>query len=159
MVNFTSFSGVMSANTPYLVYSETDGKIVEGVENVTITATPDNMSVSANGAVLSATYKTSTASDNSFEYVEGGFERLQSDWLPFETVLKFNDETVYDRYIISFNGEPTAIDITVSDDSLFPADVYDLNGRLIIKNAESLEGFAKGVYLVKGVRGCATIRN
>ncbi|MBR5323528.1 MAG: M60 family metallopeptidase [Muribaculaceae bacterium] len=157
MVNFTSFSGVMSANTPYLVYSETDVKIVEGVENVNITATPDNMSVSVNGAVLSATYKTATASDNSFEYIEGGFERLQSEWLPFESVLKFNNETAYDRYIISFNGEPTAIEVAVSSDSLFPADVYDINGRLIIKNADSLEGLAKGVYILKGVRGCATI--
>ena len=150
MVNFTSFSGTMSANTPYLVYSESAGNIVSGVENVNITATPESVSVGSGNAVLAATYKTATASNNSFEYVEGGFERLQNEWLPFETVLKFNGETAFDRYIISFNGEPTGIEISTSETDLFPADVYDLNGRLILKNAESLEGLEKGVYILKG---------
>ena len=150
MVNFTSFSGTMSANTPYLIYSESAGNIVSGVENVNITATPESVSVGSGDAVLAATYKTATASNNSFEYVEGGFERLNGEWLPFETVLKFNGETAFDRYIISFNGEPTGIEISTSETDLFPADVYDLNGRLILKNAESLEGLEKGVYILKG---------
>ena len=70
--------------------------------------------------------------------------------LPFETILKFNGETLYDRYIISFNGEATGIEISASETYLFPADVYDLSGKLILKNAESLEELAKGVYILKG---------
>lgn len=150
MVNFSSYNGVMSANTPYLVYSETAGNIVIGAENVNIKATPESMSVGNGEAVLVATYKNAENVENSFEYVEGGFEKLQNEWLPFETILKFNGETKYDRYIISFNGEATAIEVTENNESLFPADVYDITGKLVLKNAENLEGLVKGVYIVKG---------
>lgn len=150
MVNFTSYNGVMSANTPYLVYSETAGNIVIGAENVNIKATPESMSVGNGEAVLVATYKNAENVGNSFEYVEGGFEKLQNEWLPFETILKFNGETKYDRYIISFNGEATAIEVTENNESIFPADVYDITGKLVLKNAENLEGLVKGVYIVKG---------
>jgi hypothetical protein len=149
MVNFTSVNGVMSANTPYLVYSETGGNIIEGLQNVNIKATPNSMSITRDNAQLVATYKTTT-NDNAFEYVEGGFERLNGEWLPFETLLKFNSETLYDRYIISFNGEATGIEISTDQTNLFPADVYDLSGKLILRNVESLEGLTKGVYIVKG---------
>ena len=73
-----------------------------------------------------------------------------NEWLPFETILKFNGETKYDRYIISFNGEATAIEVTENNEPLFPADVYDITGKLVLKNAENLEGLVKGVYIVKG---------
>ena len=149
MVNFVLHNGVMNANTPYLVYSELDGNIVELLENVTVCATPESVSVGSDEACLVASYKNATANDNSFEYVEGGFEPLSNEWLPFETVLSFNGETAYDRYIITFDGEATGIEISDCNATLFPADVYDLNGRLILRNAESLEGLAKGVYIVK----------
>lgn len=149
MVNFTSVNGVMSANTPYLVYSETGGNIIEGLQNVNINATPNSMSITRDNAQLVATFKTTTL-NNAFEYVEGGFERLNGEWLPFETLLKFNGETLYDRYIISFNGQATGIEISTDETTLFPADVYDLSGKLILRNVESLEGLAKGVYILKG---------
>ena len=150
MVNFTSYNGVLNANTPYLICSESTDKIVKVAENVTIKATPDNISVANGNAELISSYKTSSTTNNLFDYVEGGFEKLQEDWLPFETMLKINGEPAFDRYIISFNGEPTGIEIPVSDDSLFPGDVYDLNGRLILKNAETFEGLANGIYIING---------
>jgi len=33
---------------------------------------------------------------------------------------------------------------------VFPADVYDLSGKFVRKNAKSLEGFPVGIYVVNG---------
>lgn len=150
MVNFISFNGKMNANTPYLVYSENEGHIINDITNINFEATPNNMSVSCNNAQLIASYKTFTPNNNSFEYVVGWFERKLDECLPFETVLTLNDDIIHDRYFISFNDIPTDIEVLVTDESLFPADVYDLSGKLISKNAKNLDGLAKGIYIVKG---------
>lgn len=152
MVNFTSYSGVLSANTPYLIYSESSDNIVAPLENTTIKATPNAISIGDSNASLVSSYKESATTGNLYEYVVGGFEKLQEDWLPFETMLQINDSEVFDRYIISFNGEATGIEFPTNDNSIFPADVYDLNGRLIRLNAESLEGLSNGIYIVNGTK-------
>lgn len=38
----------------------------------------------------------------------------------------------------------------VESKDFWPADIYDISGRMIKKEAHSLEGLAKGVYLIKG---------
>ena len=40
------------------------------------------------------------------------------------------------------------IDETTAYEAVFPADIYDIQGRLVCKDAQSLEGLSKGIYLV-----------
>jgi hypothetical protein len=49
----------------------------------------------------------------------------------------------------------TGIEGAVMDDESaisWPADVYDLNGRLVMKQATSLDALPKGVYMIGGVK-------
>lgn len=48
-------------------------------------------------------------------------------------------------------GELTAIEeVPLTFSELWPADVYDLNGRLVKAQAENLDNLPKGIYLVNG---------
>ena len=42
------------------------------------------------------------------------------------------------------------MDMSGSAGVVWPANVYDLNGRLVKAHAANLEGLAKGVYVVHG---------
>ena len=45
-------------------------------------------------------------------------------------------------------GEVTGIEEVTQEE--WPADVYDLNGRMVKAQAENLDGLPKGVYIVNG---------
>jgi len=48
--------------------------------------------------------------------------------------------------VTSSNIESAKTDANVA----FPADVYDLSGKLVRKQAKSLDGFPAGIYVVNG---------
>ena len=43
-----------------------------------------------------------------------------------------------------------SIEVTQADERIWPADIYDLSGRMIKKNSTSLENLDKGIYFIKG---------
>jgi hypothetical protein len=55
--------------------------------------------------------------------------------------------------VVDENGEVTGVEelpLTEDENAVWPADVYDLNGRLVKAQAKNLEGLPKGVYVVNG---------
>lgn len=50
------------------------------------------------------------------------------------------------------SGTTTSIDVILEDSGIFTkgADVYDLNGVLVRKNAHTIQGLPKGIYVVNG---------
>ncbi len=50
----------------------------------------------------------------------------------------------------SVTDNPFGIDAIETGNVQWPADIYDINGRMVKKNAESLEGLQKGLYFIKG---------
>ncbi len=55
--------------------------------------------------------------------------------------------------VIDEDGEVTDIEemlLGEENAAMWPADVYDLNGRLVKAQAENLEGLKKGIYVVNG---------
>jgi hypothetical protein len=80
---------------------------------------------------------------------------------PFRWYLKHENRSGYPvalapKQILVFengNFDTTDIEYAFMDgDSkvLWPADVYNLNGQLVLKHATNLDALPKGVYLVKG---------
>ena len=55
--------------------------------------------------------------------------------------------------VVDENGEVTGVEelpLTEDENAVWPADVYDLNGRLVKAQAKNLEDLPKGVYVVNG---------
>ena len=52
----------------------------------------------------------------------------------------------------SVTDNPFGIEVTTTEEIQWPADIYDLNGRMVKKEATSLEGLQKGLYLIEGLK-------
>ena len=55
--------------------------------------------------------------------------------------------------VVDENGEVTGVEelpLTEDENAVWPADVYDLNGRLVKAQAKNLNELPKGVYIVRG---------
>jgi hypothetical protein len=55
--------------------------------------------------------------------------------------------------VVDENGEVTGVEelpLTEDENAVWPADVYDLNGRLVKAQAKNLNELSKGVYIVRG---------
>lgn len=50
----------------------------------------------------------------------------------------------------SVTDNPFGIDVTTTEEIQWPADIYDIKGRMVKKEATSLEGLQSGLYLIKG---------
>lgn len=58
-----------------------------------------------------------------------------------------------DFYLIAEDEALTSLEqLTATGESVWPANIYDLNGRLVRENAHSVEGLASGVYVISGRR-------
>ena len=56
-----------------------------------------------------------------------------------------------DFSLISEKEELTSIEqLEVSSTSVWPTNIYDMNGRLVRENAHSADGLTDGVYIVNG---------
>jgi hypothetical protein len=53
-------------------------------------------------------------------------------------------------FTISIDGEPTSVDKIADGENLLPNDVYSIDGRMVRKNATTMEGLPKGLYIRGG---------
>ena len=65
-----------------------------------------------------------------------------------ETVQYLVGET--EVTLIEATDNPFGIEGVEAGQTQWPADIYDINGRMIKKAATSLEGLEKGLYFIKG---------
>lgn len=152
------------ANTPYIIaYNSSKGTFqMPTFTNVSFGATTNMNNKSYNGLNFAGTY-SQKAMDNDGGYTYYGIYYgyfVQSNGsasvMPFRSYF-------YTYNAPSTNNAPSGIELSedggqvgielVDEESssiVFSNDVYDLNGRLVRKNAESLNGLPKGIYIWRG---------
>lgn len=149
-LNFTSVSST-KANTPYMIRPAQAGTTYT-FDNVTLTK-GDGLTASKGGIQFVGNYENSKgltkgdyfidASDNTF-YRANGAETMKAFRATFRA-----DNASAAKFAISIDGsEPTAINAINAKAQQM--DVYSISGTLVRKGAKSLEGLAKGVYIVNG---------
>ena len=83
-----------------------------------------------------------TIGDNLFEECS----KLETIYVPVGASEAYN-VAPWNKYNI-VEGEVTGIESVTQEE--WPADVYDLNGRMVKAQAENLDELPKGVYIVNG---------
>jgi hypothetical protein len=73
---------------------------------------------------------------------------------PFHAYFSLDKSTASSVKALNVNidGISTAVEGISADANDAPMDVYNLNGQLVRRNATSLSGLSKGVYIVKGMK-------
>ena len=145
-----------TANEPFLMRSTTDKSEIS-LSDVEVSATAANPTVTSNNLSLIGTYSEIDITDAQNNYV-----------LSANTIYPVGDKgakiPAYRAYIQDANSyeaarslqfvvddEVTAIE-GISDKNYVNGTVYNLNGQVVRKNASTLDGLKKGVYIVNGQR-------
>ena len=80
------------------------------------------------------------------DYLFSGCNKLETIYVPVGASEAYNEAPWIYYNIVE--GEVTGIEEVTLEE--WPADVYDLNGRMVKAQAENLDGLPKGVYIVNG---------
>lgn len=149
-LHFTTLSGNMQANVPYIIkptgstslfYLKTD------VEN----GTPEK-SVSGSNQKFVGTYAKKTVPEGDY-FIGNGDDTFYKVGTGATVNIKafrgyFTNEATAKQMDINIDGEATSI--TKIDESVVPSDIYNLNGQLVRSKVLSTGGLTKGVYIVNG---------
>lgn len=160
-VNFTEVTGLLKANTPYLIVANSANPFSTALANgngVQIEATPEKMKVTASNAPgfahigsYNTTEVTSGNGTTYYGYTGGKFVKANNGTLnPFRTLIKATGTTAT-QLSLKLDGEVTGI-IGVNTE-LGKVDVYNLEGKLVrsqVEAATALQGLEKGVYVING---------
>ncbi len=160
-LNFTTLEGnnvAIKANTPCLVRPSRDltFAVAEGV-NVVAPTSDASLAVTSDLVNFVGTYSKGgltvtdkdyfLSTDNKLYQAKGG-ESIKA----FRAIFRLNDATKSDaKVVISLDGndETTSIqNLNKANTSLF--NVYNLAGQIVKRNATSLNGLQKGLYIVNG---------
>ncbi len=85
-----------------------------------------------------------TTSDGKLAFIKS----TDLDYIPANTAYITVSSSAPDVLYVSDNEDTAVNHITIDEKQ--SSDVFDLNGRRVLSNASSLEGLAKGVYLMNG---------
>lgn len=158
-LNFKTETEGMQANVPYMVkpsttapeagYKFDDVIMVKANEATSGEGTIQFVGNYKNGVQLTTNdYFISSSGDETIFYQASGVETMKA----YRAIFKAADAATESKVLnFSLDGSGTT---GISDiDAASKADaynVYNLNGMLVKKNAASLEGLAKGIYIVNG---------
>ena len=157
--------GVTEANVPYLIKAKTAGLHTLSAKNVLVKAaaafqremTSWNTSFVINGTyegvadmfakeyyaltdgvLVQATAETATL--NGYRWYLNVQDRNGAEVAPTQIKLLVVDQ----------NGNVTGVEEVQINSNVWPANVYNIQGKLVKANANSLQGLPKGVYIVNG---------
>ena len=163
---------VVEANKPYMIQAKTAGAYTFNVENTTL-YTSEEAELNCSSVNLYYTFHGVYAPRSGADLATNGCYVMSGGRLltptstttlkPFRWYLQVesrNGESMAKapKQILVFEKDEfgtTGIEGAVMDDERaisWPADVYDLNGRLVMKQATSLDALPKGVYMIDGVK-------
>lgn len=162
-------SGSIQPNTPYLIKSLNTGEQTLRLEEVSLEAADESsydLTSWTTRYIFTGTYHTvpgSTMLANGYYGMADGTlkqaESSEASLSPYRWYLHLESRTPAPFHapkriglrMLDEDGTLTGIEeLDLTDTSDAPADVYDLNGRLIAKRAASLTGLPKGIYIVNG---------
>lgn len=145
-----------TANEPFLMRSTTDKSYIS-LSDVEVSATETTPTVTSNGLSLIGSYSRIDITSN------GDKNYVLSDNTIYPVGEVGATIPAYRAYIQDANSylgrslqfvvdeEVTAIE-GISDKNYVNGTVYNLNGQVVRKNASTLDGLKKGVYIVNGQR-------
>lgn len=149
-IEFTSITGTIAAHQPCLVYFDNEVNSITFTSKTTVSGNPGTES---NGTWnFTGSYAPSMSMENKWGVVnEGGKVRKGNSTSTLKSTRAYFTYTgtanvnemrfIIDdelTHITEIDGEPTHFD------------VYNMQGVLVRKNATSLEGLRKGIYIVNG---------
>ena len=161
-------SGSIAANTPYLIRAKEAGPKSIQLTNAVVQPTLQNeFDVTSwnNRYVFTGTYTQipgSTMVSEGYYALSGGAlqqaQNASASLGAFRWYLQVLDRSaqvaaapkVISVRVVGDEGEVTGIRPLQPMEQQEPADVYDLNGRLVRKAARSLDNLPQGVYIVNG---------
>ena len=163
---------VIQANLPYMVRAKATGEAKFYVDDATLYPSESN-SIDCSSTRVLYTFTGIYAPISGVDLRENGCYIMSSGKLltptvsttlkPYRWYLQPEARAGYATFyapkqILVFEKDEfgtTGIEGAVMDDESaisWPADVYDLNGRLVMKQATSLDALPKGVYMIGGVK-------
>ena len=163
---------VIQANLPYMVRAKATGEAKFYVDDATLYPSESN-SIDCSSTRVLYTFTGIYAPISGVDLRENGCYIMSSGKLltptvsttlkPYRWYLQPEARAGYATFyapkqILVFEKDEfgtTGIEGAVLDDESaisWPADVYDLNGRLVMKQATSLDALPKGVYMIGGVK-------
>ena len=160
------------ANMPYVIRPKQAGAKEFVMENATLYPA-DEETVDCSSTKMLYTFKGVYSAHSASELLANGWLAMGDGRLvnptagstlnPFRwymsTAPRGNYSSVYyapkrvELVVIDEDGEVTDIEempLGEENAAMWPADVYDLNGRLVKAQAENLDGLKKGIYVVNG---------
>ena len=161
-------SGSIAANTPYLIRAKQTGTKNISLQNVVMQPTEEkqfDVTSWSNRYVFGGTYTQipgSTMVSEGYYALAGGALQQAGSYSAslgaFRWYLQVLDRSaqvaaaprVISLRLVGDEGEVTGIRPLQPMEQQEPADVYDLNGRLVRKAARSLDNLPQGVYIVNG---------
>ena len=158
-------TGTSAANTPYIIAYNPGAKgtfQMPTFTNVNFGATTTMADVEHDGFHFTGTYTQKTMDNQGgYDYYglyNGYFVHSRGDAtvMPFRSYFyTFNapaGNPAPNGIELSEGGDHVGIELVDEESSsiVFSNDVYDLNGRIVRKNAESLNGLPKGIYIWRG---------
>lgn len=133
------------ANKPYVIQTH-NADALKTFNNVEVKATTDaTLTTAITGFTHTGTYKTMTGVKG-YGYTGGKFVQTNNGTLkPFRTYIAATDGSLTNTFEITLEGEETGIEGVESDSNITA--IYNLQG---VRVGNSLQGLAKGVYIVNG---------
>lgn len=158
-LNFETATEGMKANVPYMVkpsttaleagYKFDDVIMVQANDAPSGEGTIKFVGNYKNGTQLTTNdYFISSSGDETIFYQAGGNETMKAYRATFHA-----DDATTESKVLNFSLDGSGTTGIADIDAASKANaynVYNLNGMLVKKNATSLEGLAKGVYIVNG---------
>jgi hypothetical protein len=161
-LNFTTVNAAIEANEPCLIKVTTaPGSYIlpnvsltaNGVSDIVQTGTNSSLNQKVTATMI-GTYSNITVptpdsyiiSSDKFYFVDGAVTLK-----PFRAYFKVPALTANAKALnVNVDGQTTAVEGINADDNGSCGNVYNLSGQLVRKNANTLGGLTKGVYIING---------
>ena len=156
--SFLTFSDVESiaANTPYIMQVEADNAqseyIIEGLD-----ITPsENLTVTVDGLQFIGNYIYPKVMDNSngtdYYILNDEFKSStgRTKIKGFRAYFHAPEGSGIKSLGFNLDGDATSIDGINANGIIIPADIYNVGGQLVRKQASSLNGLPAGIYFING---------
>src|SRR5574344_277823 len=149
-LDFTDVTST-AANTPYLIMPTSDGTSYT-VDNAVIVEEPTAGIVKTIGSyTFKGTYIAGGNVPSGDYYIyENKFYKSDGNSSLKGFRAYFIGPSAAKEMSINVDGTPTSISEINGAEANAPANIYNLNGQLIRRNATSTNSLAKGIYIVKG---------
>ena len=154
----------INATTPYIIGNTTDNDLNLTMESAggdfNLTGNVNVIEPAGKGFKFHGNYKPFKAQGNEFAFGPGCYDST-SETLTLKKVkagttigtyrayFTFDDQAL-NTVTMSLPTEETGVKEINNADANKPADIYSIDGRLVRKNATSLNGLERGLYIVNG---------